>query len=76
MVEGYVIPLDIINGLAYMPMEPHMVKEWDMYPHAILTGPKCDPMILDKKLSNKEGWYNIIKEFNDGFIQTVEPTSD
>ena len=51
-------------------MEPHADKEWDMYPHVILTGPKWDPTVLNNKISDKEGWYNSIKGLNDGFIQT------
>ena len=64
------MPVDIINGLTCMPMEPHTDREWVMYPHVILTGPKWDPTVLDNKISDKEGWYNNIKELNDGFIQT------
>ncbi len=35
--DGYVIPLDIINGLPYMKMEPHSDQEWNDLPHVILT---------------------------------------
>jgi hypothetical protein len=27
--EGYVIPLDIINGLPYLKMQPHTDTEWN-----------------------------------------------
>ena len=28
-----------------MPMELHTDKQWDMYPHVILTGPEWDPTV-------------------------------
>ena len=69
--EGYVIPLDIINGLPYMKMEPNNDKEWDELPHVILTsGDEWNPAVLDHVLTDQDGWYNTIKDLNDGLIQT------
>jgi hypothetical protein len=34
--DGYVIPLDVINGLPYLKMQPHTDKEWNELPHVIL----------------------------------------
>ena len=37
--DGYIIPLDIINGLPYMKMTPNTDDEWDdpSIPHIIMT---------------------------------------
>jgi hypothetical protein len=69
--EGYVIPLDIINGLPYMKMVPYTDKEWKELPHVVLTnGAEWDPTVLDNTLSDKDDWYNIVKEPDDGFMDT------
>ena len=53
--EGYVIPLDIINGLPYLQMEPHSSREFEDLPHIILTGPDdWDPRKLDNMLSDRD----------------------
>jgi hypothetical protein len=85
--EGYVIPLDIINGLPYMKMRPNTDKEFEDLPHVFFTsGSDWNPKVLDNTLSDQEDWYNIIKELDDGLIQTpfdkygnykdVEPVSN
>ena len=66
-VEGYVIPLDIINGLPYMKMSPHSDTEWGELPHGILkSGELWDPRVLDHSLTVQEDWYNTIKDLEDG----------
>ena len=37
--DGYIIPLDIINGLPHMKMHPNSDKEWNELPHINLTSP-------------------------------------
>jgi hypothetical protein len=64
--DGYVIPLDIINGLPYMRMETHTDKEFDELPHLFLTSAeRWNPTILDNTISNREDWYNLVKEDTD-----------
>ena len=69
--EGYVIPLDIINGLPYMKMVPNSKAEFAELPHVILTsGADWDPKVLDHIVSDTDNWYNTIKEMDDGLIET------
>ena len=70
-LDGYIIPLDVINGLPYMKMAPHTDKEWDALPHIILTaGDQWDPRVLDHNLTDRDDWYNTLKELDDGLIKT------
>ena len=49
-LEGYVIPLQFCQGLAYLPMTPPTDKDLDELPHVILTSDgKWDPSILDNE---------------------------
>ena len=69
--EGYLIPLDIINGLPYMKMQPNTDKEFEELPHLILmSGEPWNPKVIDNKISDKEDWYQTIKELDEGLIQT------
>ena len=69
--DGYIIPLDIINGLPYMKMHPNTDKEWDELPHILLTSSEeWDPRVVDHMLTDKEDWYNTLKELDDGIIKT------
>ena len=69
--DGFIIPLDIINGLPYMKMHPHTDKEWEDLPHVVLTGSDTwNPTHLDNILTDKEDWYNTLKDLDDGLIQT------
>ncbi len=69
--DGYVIPLDIINGLPYMKMYPHTDTEWHELPHIILTsGATWDPQVMDHTLTTQDDWYNTIKDLDDGLMQT------
>jgi hypothetical protein len=53
-LEGYIIPLDIINGLPYLKMCPPTRQEIDDLPHVILTpATSWNPKILDLLLSDK-----------------------
>ena len=70
-VDGYVIPLDIINGLPYLKMEPHTDKEFQELPHIILTsGEEWDPRALDNTLTDKDDWYNTLKDIQDGLYES------
>jgi hypothetical protein len=46
--EGYVIPLSIEDGLAYMQLRPYTDKEWGELPHVLLTSEReWNPSIMD-----------------------------
>ena len=69
--DGYILPLDIINGLPYLKMQPFTAEEFRTLPHVILTGATdWDPTSMDHTLSNDKDWYNNIKDLDDGLIQT------
>ena len=69
--DGYVLPLDIINGLPYLKMKPNTDNEWNTLPHTILTGSaEWDPTVLDLTLTAHDDWYNMVKRLDDGLIQT------
>ena len=47
-LDGYVIPLQICDGLPYFNMTPPTDNDLDIYPHIILTSDSdWDPNILD-----------------------------
>ena len=70
-LDGYIIPLDIINGLPYLPMEKHTDEEWETLPHVIMTGPgSWDPRVLDNVLSEQDDWANTIHDLDEGLLQT------
>ena len=69
--DGYILPLDIINGLPYLQMQPFTPEEFRTLPHVILTGATdWDPTSMDHTLSGNENWYNNIKDLDNGLIQT------
>jgi hypothetical protein len=48
LIEGYRIPLSMINSLAYMKMRPFTKEEWDTLPHIHITSEApWDPKVLD-----------------------------
>ena len=70
-LDGYVIPIDIINGLPYIQMQPNTDQELKDLPHVIFTegAKEWDPTILDCTLSEQPGWYNIVKDdTDDGYL--------
>ncbi len=55
-LEGYQIPLSIINGLPYMKLRPYTDAEWEKLPKIYLTSDDpWDPSVLDSKVP--EEWY-------------------
>ena len=69
--DGYVIPIDIINGLPYIKMKPNTKQQFAELPHVILTkGDSWDPRVLDNTLSDKDDWTNTLKDLDDGIINT------
>ena len=52
--HGYILPLDIINGLPYLKMCPNTDEEFNTLPHVVLTGGnQWDPRVLDNIITDK-----------------------
>jgi len=65
-VDGYYLPINIIQGLPYIHMEPNTVKEFDTLPHVILTqGGEWDPTVLDHILTDNDDWVSKVKLADD-----------
>jgi len=70
-LDGYIIPLDIINGLPYMKMRPNTSNEWEQLPHVILTsGDEWNPTLIDNILTDKDDWYNTLESWDQGLIKS------
>ena len=55
--DGYIHPLDFVNGLPYLPLRPYTDEEWVTLPHVVWTSDKnWDPTSVDHKLTTNEGW--------------------
>ena len=66
-IEGYIIPLDIVHGLAYMQMRPYSDQEWDELPHIVFTSDvDWDPDEVDMLLENDKSWYDSQPDVNHG----------
>ena len=69
--EGYILPLDIINGLPYLKMCPNTDQEFEDLPHIVLTGGnQWDPRVLDHNLTDRDDWCNTLKDFDEGLMLT------
>jgi hypothetical protein len=69
--DGYVFPLDIINGLPYVKMRPYSDLEFSSLPHVILTSDSTwQHNILDCTLSDKEDWFQNTSDWSDGIIDS------
>jgi len=71
-LDGYVLPLDIDNGLPYVSMVPNTQKEFDELPHVLFSSSaEWDPTVLDNKLSSQPNWFDIVKnDTEDGYLRT------
>ena len=55
--DEYVMPINFINGLPYVPMRPYTDEEWVKLPHVLLTADKkWDPRVLDNSIDDIEEW--------------------
>ena len=58
--DDYTLPLDFVNELPYLPMQPFTNLEWDPFPHICLTSDvEWNPDVLDHVISDDDGWYNL-----------------
>jgi len=61
--NGYVIPINIHDGLPYVALCPFTDEEWDTLPHVVLTGDAdWDPSVLDHDLDENETWYDLVTD--------------
>src|SRR5688572_9177320 len=62
-LDGYIIPLNIRQGLPFMTIRPYTDAEWEQLPHVILTADTdWDPSILDCEQEDNEEWFNAMEE--------------
>ena len=55
--DGFTFPLDIIDGLPYLPMRLFSNTEWDTLPHVIMTADReWIPTLLDNVISENDSW--------------------
>ena len=61
--DGYVLPINIKDGLPYTPLHPYTDLEWDTLPMTVMTGddPWC-PTVLDHAFKQDEGWFDAISD--------------
>ena len=59
--DGYLLPLNLIQGLAYLKIRPPTDYELENLPHVILTSDQdWDPNIFDNNINeNSDDWYQI-----------------
>jgi hypothetical protein len=62
-LDGYVLPLDIKQGLAYLRLCPYTDDEWDSLPHVIMTSDTIgEPTFLDHTYDDDNDiWFDTIK---------------
>ena len=58
-VDGYVLPLQIRNGLPYLDMHSPTDHELETLPHVVLTSDEdWNPSCLDSELEDMDEWFN------------------
>ena len=66
--DGYILPLQVKHGLAYLPMRPPSDAELENLPHILLTSDDhWDPTIFDNEIDPEE-WFDcqeIPEEYDD-----------
>ena len=65
--DGFVHPLQIKDGLAYLSMRPFTDKEWETLPHVHWTQDKdWDPSVLDHALGDHdEEWFDAVTDITE-----------
>jgi hypothetical protein len=77
-LEGYVLPLDFINGLPYLPIRPYTDHEWKNLPHVCFTSDvDWDPTLIDNIISDQEEWYDALSDLpQDNFFHDFDEVGD
>ncbi len=69
--EGYVFPINIINGLPYVPFKPFTDRQWKELPHVIWTSDApWDPSCMDVNLTDKDDWHQSISDIQGGLVSS------
>ena len=69
-LDGYVIPLNIVDGLCYMRMRPYTDAEYDILPQVILTSDvDWDPSVLDHSLDDTDEWFDAQTDLPPAIVQ-------
>ena len=65
--DGYIHPLQIKDGLAYIIMRPYTDKEWTILPHVHWTQDKdWEPSVLDHSLGDRdEEWFDAVTDITE-----------
>jgi hypothetical protein len=59
-LEGYIVPLSIRDGLAYMDMIPPSADDLERYPHVIFTSDNAwDPLLFECEHSLAPDVYHV-----------------
>jgi hypothetical protein len=70
-VDGYVFPLDIIQGLPYIKMPMLTDDEFATLPHVTLTSDMpWHHNVFDCTLSNENDWYQNTTNWSEGLTQS------
>jgi len=65
-VDRHCIPINIIQGLPCIQMEPNRAEEFDTLPHIVLTqGGEWDPTVPDHMLTDNDNWVSKAKRDED-----------
>jgi hypothetical protein len=71
-LDGYVIPMNFINGLPYMPIRPYTDTEHATLPRVILTSDvEWDPSISDQILTDDDTWFDAVADHGDGYLSNL-----
>jgi hypothetical protein len=62
--NGFFVPLDVIDNLAYTPMRPYTNKEWENLPHRCITADKWTSNEFDFRLTEVPNWESTISTNN------------
>jgi hypothetical protein len=61
-IDGYDLPLDVVNGLPHLKSRPFSEREWKEYPHVVMTSDnEWNPKVLDNIISTKPNWYSSVR---------------
>ena len=64
-------PLDVKNGLPYVPMRPYTDDEWENLPHVVWTSDmEWDPTVLDTTISDSKTWFDAISDMSELLISS------
>lgn len=67
--DGYLLPLNIVDGLPYLRIRPFTDREYEALPHVIMTSDDLwDPKVLDNVIDEGPEWFDSQSDNPDGTI--------